>query len=180
MLELEHHAAVKAAAEAVRGILARAGDPATPSTMKAVIDTLRALPGGGPPGRLTQALAPLGFGALGALMKGAATSRSLAEVVTFAPPRPRPDDVAEAARRAREAGTKRLKELDAQAARVRKALTSARAALDRSERAKRDLDATLQAAVVELTRRRAEFDRVDREARAIEQERTRLKQDLSP
>lgn len=180
MLELEHHAAVKAAADAVRRLLARAGDPATPSTMKAVIDTLQALPGGGQPGRLTKPLAPLGFGALGALMKGAATPKSLAEVVVFAPPKPTVDERAEADRRAKDAAAKRLRELDPQAARVKKTLASVRAALERAERARAARDAQLQAASLEVTRRRADFDRVDREARAIDQERARLKEEQSP
>jgi hypothetical protein len=173
-LELQHKAAVKAAADSVRGVLARAGDPATPATMKAVVDTLQALPGGGPPGRLAMALAPLGFGALGALMKGRTTPRRLAEVVTFAPPRPKPDELAEQARRAKETAKKRLKELDAQASRVKKTLASARAAFDRAERARADLEDKLQASSAETARRRADVERAEREARAIEQERARL------
>jgi hypothetical protein len=90
LIELQHRAALKEAADSVRRLLASAGDAATQATMKAVVDTLQALPGGGAPGRLTKALAPLGFGALGALMKRGATSSSLAEVVTFAPPKPKP------------------------------------------------------------------------------------------
>ena len=46
-IELQHKAAVKVATDLVRGVLAAAGNPATPATMKAVIDTLQALPGGG-------------------------------------------------------------------------------------------------------------------------------------
>ena len=174
-IELQHKAAVKVSADRIRGILAGAGDPATPATMKAVIDTLQALPGGGPAGRLTRPLAPLGFGALGALMKGRTTPRKLAEVVTFAPPKPRPSDVAEDARRAKDAALKRLKDLDVQAARLKKALTSARAACDRAERRRAALEDDLQAASTELVARRGELEQIERDVRAIDQERARLK-----
>jgi hypothetical protein len=108
-VEAQHSAAVKDAAEHVRALLAGAGDPATPATMKSVVDTLQALPGGSEPGRLTKALAPIGFGAFGALMKGAVSSKALADVVTLrrqsrrrtrlprrrrAPQTPRPSDCA--------------------------------------------------------------------------------------
>ena len=45
----------------------------------------------------------LGFGALGALMKGRTTPRQLADFVAFAPTKPKADEIAEAARRATEA-----------------------------------------------------------------------------
>jgi hypothetical protein len=174
LIELQHRAALKEAADSVRRLLASAGDAATQATMKAVVDTLQALPGGGEPGHLTKALAPLGFGALGALMKRGATSTSLAEVVTFAPPKPKPDEVAEAASRAKEANRKRLKELDVKAAGLAKALTSARAALERAERSKADAERNLQAAAAEVVKRRTEVDRLERDARATDQERSNL------
>ena len=182
-LELQHAAALKKAADAVRDILGRSGDPATPATMKGVLDTLQALPGGGAPGRLTKPLAPLGFGALGALMKQtpAATQRALAEVVTFAPPKPaKPtrDEAAEAARRARDVAKKRLAQLDVQAAGAAKAVAAARAAYDRADRARADLDTRLQAASVEAAARRGHLDQAERAVRAIEAERARLKAEL--
>lgn len=176
-LELQHAAAIKDAADRIRDILTRTGDAATPMTMKAVVDTLRALPGG-EPGRLAQALAPIGFGAFGALLKGAATAKSLAEVVAFAPPRPakpKPDEAAEAARRAREAAVKRLSELAAQAKRVAAEVKAARAAADASEREQAKIDAQLQKAMAAASRDRAEVARLEREGRTIEQERERLK-----
>src|SRR5262245_28346947 len=56
-----HAAAMKAASETVRGILAGAGDAASPSTLNAVHETLQALPANEPAGRLTRPLKPLGF-----------------------------------------------------------------------------------------------------------------------
>jgi len=173
--ELQHKAALKTAADLVRRALSRAGDPATPATMKAVIDTLQALPGGGTPGRLTRPLAPLGFAALGALMKGRTTPRRLADVVTFAPPKPKPDEVAAEARRARDAAAKRLKELDGQAVRLRKAAAAARAAFERAEQTRAGLEDKLQTAAAEMVARRTDLDRIEREARAIDQERANLK-----
>lgn len=175
LIELQHRAALKEAADAVRRLLASAGDAATQATMKAVVDTLQALPGGGAPGHLTKALAPLGFGALGALMKRGATSTSLAEVVTFAPPKPKADEVAEAATRAREAARVRLRDLDRKAPALKKTLAAARAALDRAERARADLDARIQAATAELAERRLAWERAERDARTVEEERAHLR-----
>lgn len=174
-LELQHQAAVKKAADAIRSILAQSGDPATPATMAAVIDTLQALPGGGTPGHLTRPLAPLGFGALGALMKGAATPKTLAEVVTFAPPKPKADERAEAERQARVEAVKRLKHVDAELARVHKNLAAHRRAVQRAERAHAALEDQLQKASASLAAQRAEAAGIDRERRALEEERARLK-----
>ena len=145
--------------------------------MKAVIDTLQALPGGGTAGRLSKALAPIGFDAFGALLKGAATARSLAEVVAFAPQKPakpKPDEAAEAARRAREAAKRRLGELAKQSRKIAAALKTARAARDRSERRRTGIEAQLQTAAAATARDRSEVARLEREARENDQERAQL------
>lgn len=62
--EKAHQAAIKAAMEMVREVLADSGDEgATPSsaTLNAVSDTLHALPSKEPPGRLTKPLKLIGF-----------------------------------------------------------------------------------------------------------------------
>ena len=177
-LELQHQAAVKKAADAIRAILARSGDPATPATMAAVIDTLQALPGGGTPGHLSRPLAPLGFGALGALMKGAATAKTLAEVVTFAPPKPKADERAEAERQAKVDAARRLKQVDAELARVQKSLAVQRSVVQRAERAHAALDNQLQKAATALAAQRADAARLDRDRRTLEEERARLKDSL--
>lgn len=176
--ESQHAAAVKDASETVRAILAAAGDPATLSTLKAVIDTLQALPGGAEPGRLTKALAPIGFAALGTLMKGAASSRALAEVVTFAPPKPTPDDAAATARRIEQANRARLIALERAVRSLNAKLAGARARLERAEAVKADAEARFQKATGEATRRRAEVARLESSARAADQERARLAADL--
>jgi hypothetical protein len=177
-LETQHGAAVKDAAEEVRAILNRAGDPATPATMKSVVDTLQALPGGSDPGRLTKALAPIGFGAFGALMKGAVSPKALAEVVTFAPPKPKPDEVAAAAKQLEAAKEKRLRELEAEAKMASQALAAARAKFDRAEKVRAAAEASYQKTVDEAKRLAADVARLERDARAADQERARLAADL--
>ena len=176
-LELQHDAAVKQAADRVRAILERAGDAGTPATLKALVDTLRALPGG-EPGRLTRTLAPMGFDALGALLERGVAPGTLAEIVTFAPPKPKPpkaDEAAEAARLAELAAQRRLKELDAQARRTAAALKTARAALERAQRTRTRIEQTLERAVAETDRHRAEVARLERDMRAADAERARLR-----
>lgn len=181
MIELQHSAALKTAADSIRKLLALAGDAATPSTMKAVVDTLQALPGGGQPGRLSRPLSPLGFGALGALMKQPGARRTLAEVVTFAPRKPKAptkDEAAEQSRRAREATIKRLGELDKEAARSKKALASAKDAFERADRSRADYEKKLESAVAELSVRRNAVDRAEREHRSVDEERARLRKEI--
>lgn len=177
-LERNHGVAVKIAAGRVRALLARAGDPATPATMKAVIDTLQALPGGGEPGRLTKALAPIGFGALGALLKSPAKASVLADVVTFAPPKPTPDETADAARRARSRARVRLRQVEAQATRTARALAAARSRLARADRRRATLATTLEKASVEAGRLRSTVSGLERDLRAAEQERARIRDEL--
>jgi hypothetical protein len=172
-LELQHDAAIKQAADRVRAILASIGDPATPATMKAVVDTLRALPGG-EPGRLTKTLAPMGFDALGALLKRGSGPKALAEIVTFAPPKPKPDEAAEAARRARDAAERRRKDIGVELKRLASELKTARAALDRASRARTEIENRLEQAVAETNRHRAEVARLERDVRTLESERARL------
>ena len=178
-LETLHGAAVKDAAEHVRAMLNSAGDPATSGTMKSVVDTLQALPGGGAPGRLTKPLAPIGFGAFGALMKGAATSKALADVVTFAPPKPRPDEIAAAARARQEAAARRLGELEREAKKTRTALAAARARLERAAQARAEAETRLQKTVDEAKGLAADVTRLERDARAADQDRAQLAADGS-
>lgn len=73
--EAAHHAAVKAAADETRRILAAAGDPATPATLSSIIETLQTLPTHDPPGRLTRPLKPMGFEALAGFVPGVRAPR---------------------------------------------------------------------------------------------------------
>lgn len=174
-LESQHNAAVKDAADKIAEILIRTGDPATPATMKAVLDTVQALPGPSAPGRLTKALAPIGFGAFGALMKGAIGSKALADVVTFAPPKPKADEAAEAAKRMAAINAKRVAELDTIFARTTKALVGAREKLARAEKAKAVAEVAFQQSQANADAHRAAVTRLEREARNADQERSELK-----
>jgi len=172
-VELPHAAAVKRAADRIRDILAKAGDAATTQTMNAVMDTLQALPGGGEPGRLTRPLAPLGFGALGAIVRGAKTPKGLAEIVTFAPPKPaKPsgDEAAAAAKRERDAEAKRARELHAKLGATERELGAARKALARAEDAKAEANRAVERANAEASKRRAEVDRLEREMRLLREQ----------
>lgn len=171
-VELPHAAAVKRAADRIRDILARAGEATTPATMNAVMDTLQALPGGGEPGRLTRPLAPLGFGALGAIVKGAKTPKALAEIVTFAPPKPKvsAEDAEAAAKKARQEQLRRRKEVDAKLKKVERELKAAREALARAEAAKSDAQREVERANAEWSKRRAEVDRIEKDQRNLREQ----------
>jgi hypothetical protein len=169
-VELPHAAAVKRAADRIRDILSRAGESATTPTMNAVMDTLQALPGGGEPGRLTRPLAPLGFGALGAIVKGAKSPKGLAEIVTFARPKPaKPsEEEAEAAtKKARVEEDRRQREVEAKLKKLDRELKTARAAVARAEQARAAAEQELEEANAELRERREEVDRLEREKRLL-------------
>ncbi len=178
-LEAQHTAAVKDAADTIAEILIRTGDPATPATMKAVLDTVQALPGPAAPGRLTKALAPIGFGAFGALMKmkGPVGAKALADVVAFAPKKPKADEAAEAAKRMAAINAKRIMELDAIFAKATKDLGAARAKLERADKAKVAAESALHDAQRVADAHRAEIARLERAARTADQERSALKAD---
>jgi hypothetical protein len=151
-LELQHRAVVKEASAHARETLAAAGDAATAATIKAVEETLQALPVAGPPGRLTGPLGPVGFDALGGLLKGAGLREGTAEVVAFTPPR----RVAEAEDRE----AKRLKAEAEARARRRKTLEASRRSLDQRLRHARVRVETLGKDLAAAT---ADRDRLEQE-----------------
>ena len=65
--EAAHREAMRAATQAIRELVKAAGETASAATFEAIAETLQALPSDDPPGRLTRALKPLGFGALMAM-----------------------------------------------------------------------------------------------------------------
>jgi hypothetical protein len=162
-LELQHRVVVKDASARARETLAAAGDAATPATIKAVEETLQALPVAGPPGRLTGPLGPVGFDALGGLLKGAGLREGTAEVVAFAPPR----KVAQAEDRE----AKRLKAEAEARSRQRKALEAARRSLDQRLRHAR---ARVETIGKDLASATADRDRLERELQAVTADLSRL------
>jgi len=155
-LELQHRAVVKEASARAREALAAAGDAVTAATIKTVEETLQALPVAGPPGRLAGSLGPVGFDALGGLLKGAGLRERIADVVAFAPPR-----------RAAEAEDREAKRLKAEAEardRQRRALEAARRSLDERLRHARARVETLGNDLAAAT---AERDRLADQLRGI-------------
>ncbi|MEZ5316051.1 MAG: hypothetical protein R2752_01475 [Vicinamibacterales bacterium] len=71
-LEQAHQAALRDAVASVRALLRDAGEAETSATINQVTDTLQALPGDDPPGRLVRPLKPQGFEALAGLVSGGA------------------------------------------------------------------------------------------------------------
>jgi len=65
-----HDEAIESALKATLGILEQAGHPVTDATRQGVLNTLRALPTGDPPGRLAKTLQPGGFEMLAGLAIG--------------------------------------------------------------------------------------------------------------
>jgi hypothetical protein len=151
--EAAHRVALDAAVASARAILEQAGDPLTPATMTALSETLDALPGPEPPGRLTRPLRPRGFEALtGLLAGGPASSRRSAEIRAFPvkPPAGESGKETDAARRKREAAEQareeaaRAKEIARLDAALRQARTTEREAQIAFTRATRALAAAEQ------------------------------------
>ena len=153
--ERKHGVALRDAANEIRALLAEAGNDPTSATMNAVTETLQALPGSAPPGRLTEPLKLVGFEALAGLVP-ATSERTLR---ALAPP-PRPPSPArsgeataadprhEAQQKKREAETRR-RELAA----TKKALASA-------SREARQAETSVEAARRALATARQERDRL--------------------
>ena len=186
-----HRAALDAAVDDVRMLLRDAGDPASASTMVAVIETLQVLPASPFDGRLSRPLAPIGFGALAGLMgAAAATPARTADVVSIESGRGKTSRAAaarEEERKHREADERRARVERAQLA-VDEARTAEResdALAARAEAASRRADdavararAALDEAEEMARHRAAEAMRLSAAARAAKDTRARLELDL--
>ncbi len=169
-LELAHRAAVRDASGHARAALLSSGDAATDATMRAVEDTLRALPVPGPPGRLTRALGFVGFDSLTGLLSGASVNKHAADIVSFAPPKPAKlskEDLEDAARLA----AKREKEEAVERQRQRKALEGQRKGVE--ERLKK-ARLRLGALAAEVEAATAEVKGLERDLHGINAELTKL------
>ena len=106
--------AVETALKKTMELLADGGHPATDATRQAVLNTLRALPTEGPPGRLTRVLQPGGFEMLTGMTFGALKAVPSPKPAPAAQPtravKPKPVD-GKAAARLREAIAKATREL---------------------------------------------------------------------
>jgi len=153
--EAAHRDAVRTAVDEIRGLLRDAGETASGSTISAVIETLQALPGSEPPGRMTRPLKPQGLEALsGLLPAGRVSLRAVGDVPRSAtaarqfPRRSKAADAREARARTRAAEERKRKaarldgEIREAASAARKAaadVSRARQALSRAEREREHL-----------------------------------------
>jgi hypothetical protein len=139
-VEAEHRDALRAAAEEIRTLLTEAGESVTSATMHAVNDTLSALPGNAPPGRLTRPLKLAGFEALAGLVPASAKMlRGLTPPPRETPPpRSRRDDEEPDARTIKREADAKKREQDArrkEIATIEKDLRVARADAKKAEAA---------------------------------------------
>jgi hypothetical protein len=145
-----HDQAVQDALKATLEILTRDGHPATDATKQAIVNTLRALPAGEPPGRLTKVLQPGGFEMLAGLSVAAPAKTTKEGKVT------------------KEAkGTKEHAQSKADA----KALTAAREAAASADRALKDAEQAVRRHEFEIARATRDEERA---AKAVEQARAAL------
>jgi hypothetical protein len=164
-----HEAALDAAGKAAIALLQESGHPVTDATRQGILTTLRALPAGDPPGRLSRVLQPGGFEMLAGLSigRGKDSVRVKAEPVKAAPAlkeaEPRKGKAGKAAaesetleeKRAREQARARAQEEVATATReLREAEHTARR--EEFEAARASRDAEKSARQVELAREAVE------------------------
>jgi|RhiMetdeSRZDD1v2_1073273.scaffolds.fasta_scaffold599947_2 hypothetical protein len=149
--ETAHRDAIRAAVEKIRTILGDGDQAATPATLTAVSETLSALPGEAPAGRLTRPLKPSGFEALTGVPARPASARPAPPAKS--PPKLTAIDTA-AARREEAAATRaaeaeareaaREKErLQADARRAKAAYDKAQAAVEKAEEDVAELEKAL-------------------------------------
>jgi len=158
-VEVVHQNAVKAAVEEIRRLLRDAGEATTASTLSVVVETLQALPGSEPPGRLTRPLRPPGLEALSGLMPAAHVTL---RTVTRTPPA---------------AGTSGESPSRSRAARAREARARKRAAEARRREAAR-LEAEIREAATAERRAVADLARAKQALARAEREREHLAERL--
>jgi len=187
--EQAHAAALRAAVAEVRAILAEAGHEPSAATMNAVTDTLQALPGSAPLGRLIEPLQLVGFEALAGLVPTSAL-RALVPPPPSAPPTRKPGSPPEsdAAVARRQANDKKRQE-----ATRRRDMAETIRALRAAKQDGRKAEAALAQAQRALVRVRQERDRLQdqlqfavkqiedaaNEVRAREQQRAQAEQEAS-
>jgi hypothetical protein len=162
--ERAHDAAVSAAADEARALLAAAGDAVTPATLSAITDTFRAYPWPETPGRLVRPLRPMGFEALAGLLPKGAAAKPLANIVAF--DRARRERAAQRSTKHEDqarAAAERRKE----AAAVERDLRAARAELRTAEAALAKRRRTLKEAEAERDELAARLDRAAARVQAI-------------
>ena len=159
--EKTHREALREATEQIKAILKDAGHATSDQTLMAVQETLEALPGSDPPGRLTRPLKPLGFEALAGVTISPSAKPALRVVKSGATPReeakPDPKRERELAKQ-REQEERERKERQRQAEKELKAaeaaMLRAEEAVKKAEKALGELRAARDEAVSEYQRAR--------------------------
>jgi hypothetical protein len=194
--EAEHAAAKRSAQDRIQTILGDAGENATAATLRAISETLDALPSVEPPGRLTRPLRPMGFEGLAGLLKGKPVAARAAQVLPFrsTPGRSAADSGASVnaeASRAKQAArlAKREAERQRQAARelarqireaeaaerdVSRKLASARTDLEKAEHGRKRLAEQLDEASQRIDRLRRQAEELERAAATATRVREQL------
>jgi len=145
-----HDEAVHDALKPALAILSDAGHPVTDATKQAIVNTLRALPGDEPAGRLSRVLQPGGFEMLAGLSVAGPAMKSTKE-----------------AKEAKEPASKS----DARSKADAKALTKAREAAASAERAVKEAEQAVRRHEFEAARAARDEERAEK---AVEQARTAL------
>lgn len=146
--EKAHREAIRDAVERVRSVLTASGQAASPATLTAVTETLEALPGSDPPGRLTRPLKPLGFEAL----SGAAFSPTRPMLRVVSKPAAMKRDAAREMQREKEErerlriAEKESREAKSEVTRTETKVSRAAAAVGKAEKALDELRARLDEA----------------------------------
>lgn len=151
--ERQHSGALRDAANEIRRLLADAGNTPTSTTMNAVTETLQALPGAAPLGRLTEPLKLVGFEALAGLVP---TSERTLRALTPPPPAPaaRAGESTAAGHRHEAQQKKREAEIR------RREIAATKKALGAATRDARHAEAAVESAKRTLTSARQERDRL--------------------
>ncbi len=173
-----HDQALDRAVKATVAILADAGHPASNATRQAVVSTLRALPAGDTPGRLTETLQPGGFEALAGVPIAPRTTpapaakkeagASKAEKARDAKALAREKEAARAAAAARQRAEHEARREEFERARAVRDAEKAAAAVERAREAVRQAEQELEEA--ERTSKAANANRERAERRAKEAE----------
>lgn len=150
--DADHRAAIRAAAQAARALLEKAGNKPTDAVMTAISETLDALPTTDTPGRLTSSLKRIGFEGLEgvpvAAGPGKVTSitQGAAKAQASNQPTPKERHAAEAKQRELAMVRERLRFAEAAEREAQEGLERARRGLERAERTRERIEQELEEA----------------------------------
>ena len=176
-VEVFHNEAMRRAKDAIRGILADAGNKGADAVMTPIVETLDALPSAEPPGRLTRPLRRTGFEALQGVTIAARPKVAPPKIE----PKPPPGKESEKDRRQREAdqqerlmAKERLRFAEAAEREAEPSLDRAKRTLERAERTRERIEGELGEANVAEKGARRELSLAEASYEKARAERDRL------